>query len=191
MSYSERYARALGIAARAHRHQTRKGKDVPYVTHPVHVARILDRHGFPEDLVLAGLLHDVLEDTDVTEQELEAAVGAEVVALVRAVTEQKSEDGVERPWEVRKAEQLAQLAAAPRDVLALKAADAIHNARETLDDVQTHGTAVAFSRFKRGPGPSVDYYRKIAAIVDANLPAHPLTAELRSVVDALAVAAHV
>ncbi|MBK7402819.1 MAG: bifunctional (p)ppGpp synthetase/guanosine-3',5'-bis(diphosphate) 3'-pyrophosphohydrolase, partial [Myxococcales bacterium] len=105
MSYSERYARALGIAARAHRDQVRKGKDVPYVTHPVHVARILDRHGFSEDLVLAGLLHDVLEDTAVSEQELLDAVGGEVVALVRAVTETKSEDGVERSWEVRKAEQ--------------------------------------------------------------------------------------
>lgn len=191
MSYSERYARALGIAARAHRDQVRKGKDVPYVTHPVHVARILDRHGFSEDLVLAGLLHDVLEDTAVSEQELLDAVGGEVVALVRAVTETKSEDGVERSWEVRKAEQLAHLAEAPVEVLALKAADAIHNASETLDDVREHGTEVAFSRFKRGPGPSVDYYRKIAALCDAGLTTHPLAAELRAVVDALASAARV
>ena len=182
MSYSERYARALAIAARAHHGQLRKGTDVPYVTHPVHVARILDLHGFSEDLVLAGLLHDVLEDTDVPEDEIARQVGAEVAKLVRAVTEKKSEGGAERPWEVRKDEQLAHLASATADVLALKAADALHNATETLRDVREQGAATAFARFKRGPAPSIGYYRRIAELCTARLDGHAIARELAAVV---------
>ncbi len=185
MSYSARYARALAIAARAHHGQVRKGTDVPYLTHPVHVARILDRYGFSEDLVLAGLLHDVLEDTDVPEAELLRELGAEVTALVRAVTETKQEGGAERPWEVRKDEQLEHLSRASDDALALKAADALHNATETLRDVREHGAATAFARFKRGPAPSIGYYRRIAHLCTERLDGHAIARELAAVVDDL------
>ena len=63
-AFSSRYDAALALAARAHRDQLRKGTDLPYVTHPAHVSIILLRHGFGEDLAIAGLLHDVVEDTD-------------------------------------------------------------------------------------------------------------------------------
>ena len=53
---------AMTLAAAAHEGQRRKGTEIPYVMHPNHVARILDRHGCGEHLVIAGLLHDVVED---------------------------------------------------------------------------------------------------------------------------------
>ena len=62
--FLSRYDAALALAARAHRDQLRKGTDLPYIAHPVHVSIILIRHGFGEDLTIAGLLHDVVEDTD-------------------------------------------------------------------------------------------------------------------------------
>jgi len=63
-AYSRRLDRAIVLAALAHEGQRRKGTVVPYVTHPFNVAVILDRHGFAADVVVAGVLHDVIEDLD-------------------------------------------------------------------------------------------------------------------------------
>ncbi|HEX5689418.1 MAG TPA: HD domain-containing protein, partial [Roseiflexaceae bacterium] len=148
-AFSARYDAALTLAARAHRDQLRKGTDIPYMAHPFHVSLILIRHGFGEDLAVAGLLHDVVEDTDVPLEQIAATFGDEVARLVDAVSETKSADGAELPWEQRKAEKLAHLHAGGSDVAALKAADAIHNARAIVGDFGQIGPAI-WSRFKRG-----------------------------------------
>jgi (p)ppGpp synthase/HD superfamily hydrolase len=62
MGYSERVDAALRLAAAAHYQDMRKGTQIPYVMHPFHVGLILSRHGFDEDVMIAGILHDVLED---------------------------------------------------------------------------------------------------------------------------------
>src|SRR5262245_25515348 len=102
--FSARYDAALALAARAHHEQMRKGTDIPYIAHPVHVSLILIRHGFAEDLAIAGLLHDVVEDTDVPLDQIAAEFGDLVAQLVAAVSETKTLDGAERSWEQRKAE---------------------------------------------------------------------------------------
>ena len=98
-AYSERYEAALTLAARAHRTQLRKVGDVPYIVHPVHVSAILLRHGFSEDVVIAGLLHDVIEDQDVSLERIEADFGPAIAEIVAALTERKKEAGVDRPWD--------------------------------------------------------------------------------------------
>ena len=185
--YSERYETAMRLASQAHAAQVRKGSHIPYITHVVHVARILEWYGFDEDVVLAGLLHDVVEDSDVALSALHNQFGARVAELVGAVTEHKLEAGSERPWEVRKREALAKLQAASADVAALKAADALHNARTILADLHESGPAV-WQRFKRGPGPSLWYYREIALAVRAKLGTHALADELANAVADLAAA---
>ena len=72
-----RFEQALAFAAQAHAavHQERKGTDFPYVAHPVRVAEILDRFECSEDVIVAGFLHDTIEDTDVTAEELSATFG--------------------------------------------------------------------------------------------------------------------
>jgi (p)ppGpp synthase/HD superfamily hydrolase len=62
--YSKPFDRALVVAALVHQSAARKGTVVPYIIHPVHVAAVLLRHGYPETLTVAALLHDVLEDVD-------------------------------------------------------------------------------------------------------------------------------
>ena len=62
---------ALEWAARAHRGQVRKGSSVPYLVHPLNVAKILIHQGCEEDLVIAGLLHDTVEDTTVEDTDVE------------------------------------------------------------------------------------------------------------------------
>ena len=183
-AFSARYDAALALAARAHRDQLRKGTDLPYIAHPVHVSILLIRHGFGEDLAIAGLLHDVVEDTDTSLDLIAAEFGAEVARLVAAVSETKSAHGAELPWEQRKAEKLAHLQAAGPDVAALKAADAIHNLRSIIADLQSVGTTL-WDRFKRGPGPTLGYYYAILAPVREKLGTHPIVAELADAVAAL------
>lgn len=180
-AFSPRYDAALALAARAHRNQLRKGTDLPYFAHPVHVSVILIRHGFGEDVTIAGLLHDVVEDTDTPLQVITEAFGADVARLVEAVSETKAADGAELPWEQRKAEKLAHLLAGGPDVAALKAADAIHNVRSISADLRGAGASV-WDRFKRGPAPTLGYYHAILDGVRAKLGAHPIVAELAEAV---------
>src|SRR4029079_3400739 len=184
-AFSSRYDAALALAARAHRDQLRKGTDLPYIAHPVHVSIILLRHGFGEDLAIAGLLHDVVEDTDTSLALIAAEFGDQVARLVEAVSETKSAAGAELPWEQRKAEKLAHLQAAGPDVAALKAADAIHNLRSIIADLNSAGPAV-WQRFKRGPGPTLGYYNAILDPVREKLGAHPIVAELEAALAELA-----
>ncbi len=72
---SPRLDDALRLAAWAHRDQVRRGSDVPYVQHLAGVAMILDRLDFAEDVVIAGLLHDAVEDTETTLEQIRAGSG--------------------------------------------------------------------------------------------------------------------
>jgi (p)ppGpp synthase/HD superfamily hydrolase len=182
---SARYDAALALAARAHRDQRRKGTDLPYIAHPMHVSVILIRHGFGENLAIAGLLHDVVEDTAVPLEQIASEFGDAVAQLVAAVSETKTAGGEELPWEQRKAEKLAHLRAGGSDVAALKAADAIHNARSIVADVRLAGPSV-WGRFKRGADQTLWYYREILEGVRAKLGDHPIVIELAAAVEDLA-----
>ena len=85
-SYSHLVQRALTLAARKHTNP-RKGTDIPYITHPVHVALILARHGFDDQVLAAAILHDVLEDTETTPDELRNAFGDRILHMVQEVSE--------------------------------------------------------------------------------------------------------
>ena len=134
--FSPLVERALRVAARAHRQQTRKASDVPYVSHLAGVTLILCRAGFSDDAVLAAaLLHDAVEDTDYTMEMLAADFPPDVAAWVAAATERKR-DEYDRPrsWEDRKREHLDQVAAAPLEARAIVLADKLHNLGSMLYD---------------------------------------------------------
>lgn len=125
---TERLERALRSAALWHHGQERRGSGVPYFEHVVAVAMILDRQGFPEDVVIAGLLHDAVEDTEVTPARIEAEFGSRVAELVVHCSETKKDDsGRTRPWIDRKRDHLEALATAPLDARAILLADKLHN----------------------------------------------------------------
>lgn len=185
-AYSERYQAALVVATMAHRPQNRKGDDTPYITHPVHVSVILIRHGFPESLAIAGLLHDVVEDQGYSLGRIEEQFGPQVAEIVAALSECKRDaEGVERPWEVRKCEGLKRLRQASLGAVAVKAADALHNVRTTAADARRKGARV-WRRFKRGPDALLWHYRGVAAVARERLGDHPLVDELDDAVDDLA-----
>jgi guanosine-3',5'-bis(diphosphate) 3'-pyrophosphohydrolase len=118
----------MRFAAQAHAGQSRKGSDTPYFEHVAAVALILDRAGFAEDVVIAGLLHDVVEDTATSFADVASRFGEYVRQLVGYCSEVKFDDhGNKRPWIDRKRDHLAALADAPVEARGIILADKLHN----------------------------------------------------------------
>ena len=183
--YSERYDAALALAASAHAGQTRKGSTIPYIAHPVHVSIILIRYGFPEDVAIAGLLHDVVEDQDYPLGDIQAQFGPAVAEMVAAATERKKEAGQPRRWEDRKREALDHMRQASTDAVAVKAADVLSNTRAMASALRQKGPSV-WDHFSRGPEQSMWYYRSMSDLARERMAGHPLIAELEEAVQDLA-----
>jgi (p)ppGpp synthase/HD superfamily hydrolase len=185
-AYSETFERALRLAARLHQDQTRKGNDLPYITHPVQVAMILLHYGFPVEVAVAGLLHDVVEDQEYSVEAIAAEFGRQVAELVAALSENKKDHtGSKRPWEVRKEECLEQVRLSHPYAAAIKAADTLHNARATVIDARRLGPQV-WQRFTRGPAQLLAYYQRIAEMAREKLPQSGLVDELEEAVAEMA-----
>jgi (p)ppGpp synthase/HD superfamily hydrolase len=161
-----RLERAFRRAAFWHRGQTRKASDVPYIQHPAAVAMILDRLGCDEDVVIAGLLHDAVEDAGATFGEIAEEFGEGVAAIVRDLSERKlDDDGRPRPWAERKREHLDRLAKAPLHSRAVALADKLHNLVSIRLDLQTAADRSAF--WGRFNAPREDSLRQYHAFLDA------------------------
>ena len=180
MSYPVLVDAALIFAARAHRHQVRKGTDVPYIVHPVGVMLLLEHAGETDpELLAAALLHDTLEDAGVSLAELAQRFSPRVAEIVLGCTEP---DHGSAAWEVRKQHTVASLREAPRDVQLVSAADKLHNLTSmTLEHVE-QGDRL-WGRFNRGRASIEWYYRAVAASLSTtDLADHPLVRELRDTV---------
>jgi (p)ppGpp synthase/HD superfamily hydrolase len=171
--------RALKVAVVAHAGQVRKSDGSPYIVHPVMVARMLDRAGFSEEVVAAALVHDVLEDTDVTEAELRAALGDAVVDIVFGVSEQ-----TELPWEERKQKYIERVASSGEAVMAVSVADKIHNAESLLDAAASMGSRV-WEVFNRGKEKKLWFEESLYAALVPKFQ-HPILAQYRTLIDAMA-----
>ena len=117
---------ALEFAAARHTGQRRSGDLAPFILHPLEVAHLLRGRDYPDDVVAAGVLHDVIEDAGVTRGELEERFGPRVATLVSAVTE-PSPEGTYRD---RKARLRDAVAEADADAVAIYAADKVAKLRE-------------------------------------------------------------
>ncbi len=196
---SPRLDRAFQIATIVHAGAVRKGTEIPYIKHPVAVARLLEDHGYDEDVVVAGLLHDTVEDARYGNLDLQARLGEaagrgrlavpadawafreaflrflsdefgqKVFDLVMAVSESKNDGRRQRDWLERKKERLDHLAEASREEAALKAADTLHNLRCTLEDIRRDGLGV-LDRFRGGPLVAW-HYAAVAQLAGERLPA--------------------
>ena len=186
--YTARIEQAVVLALQLHRHQLRKGTDIPYATHLFAVASLVGENGGSEDEVCAALLHDAVEDQGgpATLVRIQHAFGDEVA---RIVWECSDTDVVPKPpWQARKEAYIAHLAEdADRSVLLVSCADKLHNARCILDDLREHGESV-WERFSGGRDGSLWYYRSLLAIYEERLGGRMVKA-LRVVVDELHVPA--
>ena len=148
MTDQERYQRAYDYAAKKHAEQYRIGGE-PYITHPEAVAEALREQGYGIDYQIAGLFHDLLEDTDASESEIEALGGRAVLEAVQLLTK--------KPGYVM-AEYIAGIKKNPM-ARAVKAADRLHNLRSA---------AVCSESFKRKYiKESTDWYLDFSPEIEA------------------------
>jgi len=174
---------ALRFADDAHSGQFRKGSRVPYLIHPLSVARILLDHGCSDELAVAALLHDTVEDTAVTMEEIRTIFGDSVARLVEFATEPEKL----WTWERRKEHTLEVLASGEAPALLLCLADKLDNIRSIRQDLELFGEK-AWDRFKRPRAKQRWYYESLRRIFDARLadsPGADLAAKFRVEVEAV------
>jgi (p)ppGpp synthase/HD superfamily hydrolase len=133
--YSYRVELAIRAVTILHKDQVRKGTiPIPYVSHLFAVSMILLDYTDNEDVIIAGLLHDTLEDTDYTPKELQDDFGGKVREYVEALTEPQDDEYRSYSWKERKARYAKQLKKAPPESLLIAAADKIHNMRAIVEE---------------------------------------------------------
>jgi (p)ppGpp synthase/HD superfamily hydrolase len=169
---------ALEFAAGRHAGQRRDTDNAPFILHPLEVAHLLNGRDYPDHVIAAGVLHDLLEDTDVGEDELLARFGPEVAQLVVAVSEPEG-DGT---YAERKARLREEVAGASTDAAAVFAADKVAKAREfRLGLVARGGSMAGVDRDK------LDHYWQCLALLERRLGPQPLVRQLRFELEALAL----
>ena len=167
---TERFQDALRLAAEWHAPQTRKGSQVPYLSHLLGVCAVALEFGASENEAIAALLHDALEDGPANTNrahsdlrgELVARYGDEVARLVDAATDSVPDpDGRKPAWAERKRRYLGHLPYAPVSGLLVSASDKLYNVRTILADLLSEGESV-FGRFTAGREGTLQYYRLLS-----------------------------
>ena len=168
--YSDRINHALAFAAKHHDQQVRKGTRLPYLTHPANVAIILTRYGCDEPTIVAGILHDVIEDcvsqaytSEMLQQRIGEKFGREVLETVLAVTYRRiDDDGVELSSDDRRDDYVERLATANEAARWVCAADKLHNASTIVSDLRrTIDPDTIWRRFSIGKDGTLQWYRRV------------------------------
>lgn len=145
--------KAIIFAAKAHANQVRKGTDIPYITHPYAVGMLLQKAKCSEEVIAAGILHDTLEDTNTTYEDLVDTFGVRIANLVAAA----SENDKSLPWEARKQLTIEMLKNASIEEIQVAVADKLHNLRAIRADYSLFGEKL-WERFNRGKREQHWYY---------------------------------
>ncbi len=186
MSYTDRFDRAFLLAHRVHRDQKRKQTPIPYITHLMSVASLVGTHGGDEDQVIAGLLHDAIEDgigdfPDIQDQ-IRDEFGERVLRIVQACTDAYTDP--KPAWRGRKEAYLAHLKHdEDSGHLLVSLSDKVHNAHSIVMDLEVVGD-VLWTRFNVGREESIWYYQNLAEIFQERMPS-PLTNEFVRLVAAM------
>lgn len=176
---NQRLLKAIDLAVQVHGNMTRKGDGSPYITHPIAVCHLLAKWGANEDICIAGLLHDVLED--VPEEEIDTyrnkigeGFGPDVLEIVEGVTEQDKS----LPWKERKQQYLEHLKTASDESAIVSCADLTHNLFCLIEAYKEQGEEV-WSRFNASNQWKVWFIDQRTNILKDKLP-EKYTEELRS-----------
>lgn len=159
---------ALQTAWEAHSKQKRKGSDIPYIIHPMEVAIILIENGADEDLITAGLLHDTLEDTNITKGLIAQNFGSHVLELVVGASEPykleiNTKLGLEdeiASWKSRKTHTINYISTAPLEIKLLTCADKLSNIRSMIRDYKLIGNDL-WKRFNASCSEQKWYYEEL------------------------------
>ena len=156
--------KAIEFTTKAHSGQFRKGTKIPYLIHPFGVAKILIEQNCSEEVIAAGILHDTVEDTHTTVEDIRNSFGEKVAALVEGASEPNRQD----PWEKRKRHTIDYLKTAPMDVLLIACADKLDNIKSTREDYEKCGESI-WSRFNRPKKNQKWYYQKLLNVFNSRI----------------------
>ena len=155
--------KALVFAIRAHAGTERRGKGFPYIIHPMEAVSIVATMTSDQELLAAAALHDVVEDPDVTVEELRREFGDRIASLV-ADESDTFEEGVreEDSWHARKRAAVARLSRASRDAKMVALGDKLSNMRAIARDYALKGDALWALFHSKNPADHAWHYRALA-----------------------------
>lgn len=172
MKLTPKIHQAMNIAAQKHLGQKRKGNGLPYITHPFAVAFILNDYTDDEDVICAGLLHDVLEDVKgYGYAKMENDFGWRISGIVREVSEDKDPDvksNEKLTWETRKKKYLKHLEKASQEALLVSAADKLHNMISMVELYGEKGSKI-WEKFNASAERSLWFYKECFQIIRKQL----------------------
>ncbi|MFN8573613.1 MAG: HD domain-containing protein [Gemmatimonadaceae bacterium] len=192
--YSDRINHALAFAAKHHDQQVRRGTRSPYLTQPANVAIILTRYGCREDIVVAGILVEVVEDfvrggfsSEMLDERISEKFGRRVTDLLLTIVPRRhDDDGIELSADERRGDVLERLQAAPDEARWVLSAVGLHGAASLLADLRrTVDPDSVWSRLVPGKDATLAWYDGIRTRLRALGFAEPIVDELSLSVDEL------
>ena len=169
------FEKAVTFAVEAHAGQKRKGKDKQYILHPLEVAAIVGTYSNDSEVLSAAVLHDTVEDTGKTIEDIQSEFGSRVAFLVAGESENKREElPAESTWKIRKRETIKHLEKADRDTKLICLGDKLANIREMATDHAAIGDKL-WERFNQSdPAMHGWYYGAVLEVLEkefGNIPA--------------------
>lgn len=146
---------ALEVAAKAHEKQYRKGTGIPYISHPYAVGLLLMQAGCDEAVIIAGILHDTVEDTELTLECIRQHFDEHIAEIVAGCSENKA-----LRWRERKTAKIEALKTTSIEVCLVMCADKLHNLRSIISEYRVHGDKV-WNRFHGEIEDQAWYYRSV------------------------------
>ena len=177
MKYTHKIEQAIRKASLLHRGQLRKGDgSTPFIEHPFAVALILNEYTDDEDIIITGILHDTVEETDYTFDDIENDFGKTIRDMVASMTEVKKRDEEDVLWLERKERYLSLMNKMNESELIVSAADKFHNLSSLLYDYEKMGEEL-WSKFNSPADKRLWFYKEALKILKKRL-THPLVIEL-------------
>jgi (p)ppGpp synthase/HD superfamily hydrolase len=185
VALSPDFEAALGWAVRCHAEQRRHNTATPYVSHLLTTCAIVLEEGGDERLAIAALLHDVLEDTATSRDELRERFGAAVYQIVHDCTDADLGDRTVLDWRERKRSHVRRMACFSLDSLLVIAADKVSSLQSLVDDLVRFGPTL-FDRSARSRRELLDNYRDVYAVLQPTLGDRPVVRRLAGLIGQLA-----
>lgn len=175
MNHTPQIKRAIQFAAKKHHGQMRKeAEPLPYITHPFSVALLVAEGGADDNVVVAALLHDTIEDTDTTREEIAERFNERIAVLVESVSEPKTLNGRRLDWKERKTAYLENLKKADDGAVLIAVADKVDNIESKLEAFEYEGRSL-MGRWDQSPAEYAWYHGEVLRIAQERLPGHQLT----------------
>lgn len=178
MIITSKITRAIEFCCEQHQGQKRLATEIPFASHPISVGFILHSAGYPEEVIIAGILHDILEDTLSTEDDIRKIFGEKIVTLVRGVTEDITIKVLEKKQRIY----LENLKISENNIKAISAADLLDNCRSMIR-VMERGINI-WKSFSVSPEKKIKYTRERLNIIKETLQ-NEITKEIEISIDKL------